>query len=471
MLGGIFVGGASSRMGSPKGLMRAGGLADGGEVLVLRLARIVREAGLEPVLVGQRPEYETMGLRSIADDADAGLSAGPLGGLIALLEEAHAERVVAIACDMPHVTVNLVRKLVHAHDAAVVAPKRDGRWEPLFARYDSARVLPIARARAARHELALQGLLEDAGASALELDSEEVALLDDWDTPADAAATRERTVMVFANGTTTTRVDRVAVEEPLEIRAMRELVEMGAPPPSPVESLRHAPRFSITTTMRTPGADVDLAAGFLLGEHVVHAREDILAIAPEGPNAVAVDLTPATHARLAKVDRRFGITSSCGICGRTSIDAIVRGTPQAHDDIRISADTVTRMPDALRRAQSVFDRTGALHAAGLFVVDGAQGRIVRSAEDVGRHNAVDKVLGAELMSGHLPLTGHTLVLSGRIAFELVQKAALAGVTAIVAIGAPTSLAIELAEASNITLIGFARDGRFNVYAGAYRLTR
>jgi len=458
MLAGIFVGGASSRMRSPKGLLRS----PDGEVLVLRLARVAREAGLEPVLVGARAEYESVGLRSIPD----AMSAGPLGGLVALLEEARGERVVAMACDMPYVTGLLVRKLVHAPEAAVVAPRREGRWEPLFARYESSLVLDAARSRAARNDLALQGLLDQVGAVALELAPDEAALLDDWDTPEDAyadptlaSATAVRDVIVVSDGHVTSRSDRVAVEEPLEIR-LKDAALSGSP---------------IAVTMRTPGADVDLAAGFLLGEGIVAARQDILAIAPEGPNAVLVDLAPSARERLDGMDgRRFGITSSCGVCGKASIDAALgsfrRGAERPldgpMDEHRFSPAAIAKMPSDLRAAQSVFDRTGALHAAGLFFA----GRIARVAEDVGRHNAVDKVLGAELLSGHVPLAGHALVLSGRVAFELVQKAAHAGVTAIVAIGAPTSLAIELAEAAGITLVGFARDGRFNVYAGAYRVT-
>ncbi len=458
MIAGIFVGGASSRMGSPKGLLRA----PSGETLVSRLARVVTEAGLEPLLVGQRAEYEKLGLRSIPDAS----AEGPLGGLIALLEAANGERVIAIACDMPHVTVELVRKLVHAPDAPVVAPRRGGRWEPLFARYDSSPVLDVAKERAVQKELALQGLLDAAGAAPLLLDDDESALLDDWDAPEDlvaqrreptdpslASSTIERPVILVNAVGSSSRTDRIAVEEPLEI------LEAGT-------------RRPIAVTMRTPGADVDLAAGFLLGEGVVIAREDVVAIAPEGPSRVVVDLAPAARERLERTERRFWITSSCGVCGKSSVEHVLGGLRQHHrvpaerDDLRLSPRLIASLPDALRSAQSSFDRTGALHAAGLFVVDG---RALRVAEDVGRHNAVDKVLGAELLSGRVPLTGHILVLSGRIAFELVQKAALAGISAIVAIGAPTSLAIELADSAGITLIGFARDGRFNVYADGYRV--
>ncbi len=460
MLGGIFVGGASSRMnGVPKGLMRA----PDGDTIVGHVARAMREAGLEPVLVGERAEYAGVGVRAIADAADA----GPLGGLVALLElairdaplrgrvdAARGEHVVAIACDMPFVSAELVRKLTSAPDAPVVAPRRNGRWEPLFARYDASRVLEIAKARCARGELALQGLLDQVGAKALELDAGEAARLVDWDSPEDvaasptlASATSERAVLVVADESRSAKVDRVAVEEPLEIRSGRD---------------------AIAITMRTPGADADLAAGFLLGEGVVRARSDVRSIAAEGPQAVSVDLVDAARARLVRAKRGFWSTSSCGICGKDSIDRIaVDLPPPARDETRFSPRAISRMPGALRSAQAVFDRTGGLHAAGLF---DARGELVRFAEDVGRHNAVDKVIGAEFLAGHVPLVGIALALSGRVAFELVQKAALAGVSAIVAIGAPTSLAVDLAERAGLTLVGFARDGRFNVYTGASRVS-
>jgi FdhD protein len=438
MLGGIFVGGAGTRMnGAAKGLLRT----PGGETIVAQLARAMREAGLEPVLVGKRAEYAALGLREIEDAADA----GPLGGLVALLDAANGERVVAIACDMPYVSADLVKKLVHAHGGPIVAPKLDGRWEPLFARYDSASVLDVARARCERGELTLQGLLDAAGATPLELDETDAAKLADWDRPEDLDATKERSVTVIERGDATTRIDRVAVEEPLEIRCGRD---------------------PISVTMRTPGADVDLAVGFLLGEGVVRTRADVLAVEPQGPNAISVTLSDDARPRTERAKRTLWSTSSCGICGKDSIDRIHVAVSPSRLTARFSSRAITRMPETLREAQSLFDRTGALHAAGLA---DSKGDIVAFAEDVGRHNAVDKVLGHEFLAGH-DVSALALVLSGRVAFELVQKAAVAHVAAIVAIGAPTSLAVELAERAGLVLAGFVRGERFNVYAGASRVT-
>jgi len=446
ILGGIFVGGASSRMGRAKGLLRG----PSGEALVVQIAERLRAAGVTPVLVGVRPEYAGVGLPAIAD-ARAG--AGPLGGLVALLEAAGTQPALAVACDMPWVDAPLLARLVSAPPAAVVAPRDSGRWEPLCARYDPAAVLALARDRLAHDQLALQGLLDAVGATPLALDDAELEKLRDWDTPdvvtdpTTASGTVQRHVRLVRADGATARLDRIVVEEPLEIRARRD----G----------RAAP---VAVTMRTPGADVDLAAGFLLGEGIVRTRADVRSIAPDGPSAIVVELSPEADARLDRTTRSFYVTSSCGVCGKASIDAVRAELPATRHPPgpRIPAERILALGDELRRAQHTFEHTGALHAAALFDEDGM---LLRLAEDVGRHNAVDKVLGAELLAGRVPLGRVVLFLSGRIAFELVQKAALAGVAVVAAIGGPTSLAVELAESAGITLIGFVRDGRFNVYTG------
>jgi len=265
--------------------------------------------------------------------------------------------------------------------------------------------------------------------------------------PTAASTTVERLVHVVRVEGATEKPDRVVVEQPLEIRAHRD----GRVVP-------------VAVTMRTPGADVDLAAGFLLGEGIVRARGDVRSIAPDGTDAVVVDLSPQAAARLDRTTRSFYVTSSCGVCGKASIDAVRAELPRSPSPAtaRVAPKTILSLGEALRRAQGTFETTGALHAAALFAEDG---ELLRLAEDVGRHNAVDKVLGAELLAGRVPLGGGVLFLSGRVAFELVQKAALAGVAVVAGIGGPTSLAIELAESAGLTLLGFVREGRFNVYAG------
>ena len=258
--------------------------------------------------------------------------------------------------------------------------------------------------------------------------------------------------------------DSLATEEPLEIRLSYE----KAP------GLRVT--RSISVTMRTPGADPELAAGFLFGEGILRVATDIRAIdvspkaAPDGlqGNVIDVILQDGVRVELKTLERNFYTSSSCGVCGKTSIEALrlAGGLPPDSDRLTLDLATLASLPDRLRQTQSVFERTGGLHGAGLFDADG---RLIVTREDVGRHNAVDKVIGARVLAGQLPAARSILVLSGRASFELMQKALMAGIPVIVAVGAPSSLAVEVARRFGATLLGFVRDGRMNVYAGAHRL--
>lgn len=257
--------------------------------------------------------------------------------------------------------------------------------------------------------------------------------------------------------------DVVATEEPLEIR------------------LTHGPLTNrqtqnVAVTMRTPGNDAELATGFLFTEGIIQNHEDILAAqhafiacAENRENVIVVELQPHVVPNLGKADRNFYTTSSCGVCGKSSIGAI--RTVSAYDgthveDIGIDVDILYQLPNTLRHHQEVFDTTGGLHASALFTLSG---ELLELREDVGRHNALDKLIGASLNSNWLPVTNKVLLLSGRISFELVQKAAMAGISIIAAIGAPSSLAVQLAQEFNITLVGFLRQQRFNIYTAAHRV--
>lgn len=238
--------------------------------------------------------------------------------------------------------------------------------------------------------------------------------------------------------------DAVVVEEPLEIR-------VGDKP--------------VSVTLRTPGDDFDLVAGFLFTESILSSREEVDSMRHWGsPNIVRVSLRDGARVDLQRLQRHFYSTSSCGVCGKASIDALRVNTVPLDDDSRVSAALLLSLPDALRAKQSAFEVTGAIHGAAAFTRDGT---LLRVREDVGRHNAVDKVVGSLFLEG---ASADILVVSGRTSFEIVQKCIVARIPILVAVGAPSSLAIDLAQEFRLTLLGFVRDGRCNVYAGEERLS-
>lgn len=266
---------------------------------------------------------------------------------------------------------------------------------------------------------------------------------------------RRPVVKISATGSRT-RPDTLAAEEPMEIRVNGR---------------------ALSVTMRTPGHDVELTHGFLLTEGVITERDHLASArycdspGPDGRNTynvLDVALAPGVAPPDTSVERNFYTTSSCGVCGKAALDSVRLRTdhpPQA-DPVQLTARTLVQLPEQLRDAQRVFDSTGGLHAAGLFDHEGAA---LAVSEDVGRHNAVDKVLGWALLQHRVPLTGHVLMVSGRASFELVQKAAMAGVPVLSAVSAPSSLAADLAEEQGMTLVGFLRGESMNIYTRADRV--
>jgi FdhD protein len=249
-----------------------------------------------------------------------------------------------------------------------------------------------------------------------------------------------------------TAVDVVAVEEPLEVRIRGR---------------------SVAVLMRTPGHDRELTAGFLFTEGILRRAEDLLDLLPcreqprgEAGNVVEAVLAPGVAVDFERLTRHVFTSSSCGVCGTTTLDALFRAAPPLASGPRLDPRALTAWPARLRGHQPLFAATGGAHGCALLT---PEGRIDWAHEDAGRHNAVDKAIGAALLAGALPLSGHGLMLSGRISFELVQKALLAGVPVVAGIGAPSSLAIACARRASLTLAGFVRQDRFNVYAGAERL--
>jgi len=240
--------------------------------------------------------------------------------------------------------------------------------------------------------------------------------------------------------------DLLAVEDPLEIRLGEK---------------------TISITMRTPGHDPELAAGFLFTEGILEGTHQIREI-QHSKNSITVRLNPDVEVDFERLQRNFYTTSSCGVCGKASIEALrMQGCPVLpRSSAAIQAAVIHRLPQVQRDEQAVFARTGGLHAAALFDF---QGNLILLREDVGRHNAVDKLIGAEMLAGRTPLADKLLLVSGRASFELTQKALMAGIPILAAVGAPSSLAVETAQRFNMTLLGFVRDSRFNIYSGAERI--
>lgn len=268
---------------------------------------------------------------------------------------------------------------------------------------------------------------------------------------------RRKVVRIVSGTSRQSREDVLAVEEPLEIRVA------GSP---------------LSITMRTPGHDFDLAAGFLVSEGVISRQDQLGAIrycagavvgAENTYNVLDVTLTRGVPLPDPSIERNFYMTSSCGLCGKTSIDTVrtLSAHPVMADPVTVSSAVLVTLPDRLRAGQDVFEKTGGLHAAALFDVQSGSLLVIR--EDVGRHNAVDKVIGWAVKNGLLPLRGMVLMVSGRASFELVQKASMAGIPILAAVSAPSSLAVDLAEEVGLTVVGFLRGASMVVYSHASRV--
>ena len=279
-----------------------------------------------------------------------------------------------------------------------------------------------------------------------------MSLEPDLEVPRGVPAVRHRVVKVRDHGASEC-LDHLAVEEPLEIR-------LGG--------------ISLTVTMRTPGEDEELVAGFLFSEGIIVGADDLDVIAryrgpdsdPDDANVMNVILKGDMRVARDRLRRNFVASSSCGLCGKATIDAIRATLPPVQSNLIISVERLKRLGAAMQDAQSTFEKTGGLHAAGLFDADG---RMIVLREDIGRHNAVDKVIGHQVLARAVPLDRHVLMVSGRVSFEIMQKALTARIPVIAAVSAPSSMAVQMALAADMTLIGFARNGGFNLYSGAHRV--
>ncbi|MBD2338287.1 formate dehydrogenase accessory sulfurtransferase FdhD [Calothrix sp. FACHB-156] len=265
------------------------------------------------------------------------------------------------------------------------------------------------------------------------------------------------TVRVVENGKIRTHIDHLTAEEPLEIRLI-------------------SPNRTVAITMRTPGADFELAAGFLYNEGAIRCKQDIQRISycvdesidgEQRYNIVNVELRSGLIADLQPLERHFYTNSACGVCGKASLEALrLRDYPVISSELRIKPEIIYSLPDKLRSAQGIFRATGGLHAAALFDL---QGQLLNLQEDVGRHNALDKLIGTALLSDELPFNHHIVMVSGRSSFEILQKSVAAGVPIVCSVSAPSNLAVSVAQEFGITLIGFLRGQKFNVYTGWERI--
>lgn len=272
---------------------------------------------------------------------------------------------------------------------------------------------------------------------------------------------KHTTITKISESESESKPDLLAIEEPLEIR-------IGFGP------INDRQQKSLSVTMRTPGHDFELASGFLFTEGIIRHFDQLESIKycedlgkqEEKGNVVRAELKPEVNIDFEKLQRHFYTSSSCGVCGKSSIDSVRIVCEKLSSNLKVKKELIHQLPDTLRRAQAVFEYTGGLHGVGLF---DKEGKLVLLREDVGRHNALDKLIGAMLFKKEVPLANYILLVSGRASFELVQKAAIAGIPIFAAVGAPSSLAVDIAKEFGMTLLGFVRDNRFNIYCGDVRM--
>jgi len=468
----LLVGGNSTRMGDDKSFLIC---EPGAAPLYQTQLEKLRQLSSLPILLSVRPGQKFDDLPANVEIVpDRITDQGPLAGLVTCLEKTTADWLLTLAVDLPQISVAYLQDLIAKAQQTGhgIVPQMNGHWEPLAAVYPRT-LLPKAQEHLAAHQLSLQKFIQEAVAEGFlvgrDITSQEAPLFSNLNTPEDIESLRHKEFIpadllhwenqaqqkkkpCFSKSSTS---DLVAVEEPLELR---------------VEG------SSIVVLMRTPGRDRELAAGFLFAENVISHVDDLFEISEcpnlhsegdSGKNVVDVLLKKGTSVNPEQLSRHVFTSSSCGICGKATIDSVFQSFPPLKkDDVKVSATCLLSLPSKLINSQENFHHTGGLHACALFAGDGTM-KIIR--EDVGRHNALDKIIGNALLNQSTPLSDSILLLSGRISFELMQKALAAGIPIVAGISAPSSLAIKFARDSGQTLVGFLRDGSFNVYAGNERI--
>jgi FdhD protein len=458
----LIAGGRSTRMGADKAFLDW----KGRPLYATQLEKLIRTRPAGPILLSANREQPFPGfidgVRIIRDSAP---DLGPIGALRDCLAAVPADaNLLVLAIDLPGMTTGFLNSLITSSGAGRgVVPQIQGQWEPLAAVYPAA-LLPLVTVQIDAGELSLRQLCDRAAAEgwmdALPVPADDEALFANMNTRGEYETIQQglfdspTRLHRFSTGTGFIEThDRLAAEEPLEIR---------------VEGR------SVAVVMRTPGHDDELAAGFLLTESAIRSADDLREISrcrdldPDAAgNALDVTLAPDHRTDLDALTRHVFTSSSCGVCGKATIESVFQQFPPVDSPIAVSPEILLSLPEKLREAQATFQKTGGLHASALF---DERGNLESLREDVGRHNALDKVIGRALLDGRLPLHDRILLVSGRISFELVQKALAAGIPIIAGISAPSSLAVDLARRGGQTLVGFLRERSFNVYTGHRRIT-
>ncbi len=468
----LLVGGKSSRMGEDKSLL----ICEAGEsaLYLTQLAKL-RQLTTLPLLVSIRSGQKLSDLPGDVEMVcDQVAEQGPLSALASCLEHCQTEFLLVLAVDLPQISPAFLHSLINQAEQSGqgVVPRSGRHWEPLAAVYPRSLLAKIKEHLAAG-QLSLQKFIREAVEQQQLIERQvsdaEKPLFANLNTQQDLQNLKYGEVLSFdieqwKSSTTTTlpldltpstQPDLVAVEEPVELRIEGK---------------------SIAVLMRTPGHDRELAAGFLLSENVIRHADDLFEIsqcqntqsddAPQG-HVLDVLLKKGNCAELDQLSRHVFTSSSCGVCGKTSIDSVFQSFPPLpQDNMQVTVQDLLSLPAQLKQQQKNFHQTGGLHASALFSTDG-QLLVIR--EDVGRHNALDKIIGHALLENTIPLKNTLLLLSGRISFELMQKALAAGIPFVAGLSAPSSLAVKFARQSGQTLIGFLRQQSFNLYAGEQRM--
>ncbi|MCF6312233.1 MAG: formate dehydrogenase accessory sulfurtransferase FdhD [Verrucomicrobiales bacterium] len=468
----LLVGGRSTRMGEDKSLLICDPeQAPLYQVQLSKLRQVAQAPLLLSVHQGQSFSDLANDVETICDQAD---DLGPLSGLSTCLEHCPSPWLLVLAVDLPHISpVYLLSLIEQAQRTGLgVIPKMGDHWEPLAAIYPRS-LLKKMQHHLSAGQLSLQKFIHQSVAEGLllgrDISDSEKPLFSNLNTPQDLRALKNQAQTPFDIQQWITAADQaqpalishhnkpdlLATEEPVELRVEGK---------------------SIAVLMRTPGHDRELAAGFLLSENVIQQSDDIFEISlcsndeqqkQTDGQVIDVLLKKGLTPPLEELSRHVFTSSSCGICGKTSIDSVFQSFPPlTPDQMRVASDTLLSLPKQLQRQQANFQSTGGAHASALFTTDG---RLQSIREDVGRHNALDKITGNALLNQSLPLSNTILLLSGRISFELMQKSLAAGIPFVAGISAPSSLAVKFARASGQTLVGFLRDQSFNVYSNPQRI--